>query len=502
MRSSKLTVISNVTLAHAWPRGNALEPVFVPYEAYESDTPKDADLVAVILNYDALYPNFIVDTLRAESEDQAAWEDYRARCRRLYDFLRRNTHAAILWFGAEDFCYHPYTHTVGHVALTNGRIDAVNTSIAQMLSENGAYIDLKLLIAEVGIPNAYDLRGKHRWNAPYSRALLGAMAAAVEKQARLLRGDTKKCLVLDCDNVLWGGVLSEDGVENIRLDPSHLDLQRYLLSLYHRGVILTVCSKNDREDVLQAFRAREDMLLQERHIACFCVNWRDKPDNIRTVANALNIGLDSMVFLDDSSFEVEAVRATLPQVTAVRYDRDTVYGNLSCFTLPPCADGEKVRLRTETYQTNERREQLRQKTATYEEYLVSLQMKLTFREATDTELSRLSELTRRTNKCTNGTRYTAEELRRKRENGYRLYAITLSDRFSDLGIVGAVGLQGTVLDLFSLSCRALGRGLEREMLVRAQTEGARSARFTPTQKNGGLYDLLAEFFDSAKENKQ
>ena len=491
MTMRKVAVLSNVTLAHAWSKCSNLNFVFVPYSTYESDLPTDTDQVVVLLNFDELYPDYV--NCRLGGADEC--EDYVDRCSRLYTFIKGNTHASVLWFGAEDFCYHSYTHAMGHAALTDGKIDAINASVAQMLAESDTYLDLKLLIAQVGIRNAYDLRGKHRWSAPYSRTLLAAMAEEICKQDRICHGDTKKCLVLDCDNVLWGGILSEDGVANIRLDPAYLDLQRYLLFLYHHGVILAVCSKNDREDVLRVFRTRQDMLLKERHIAHFCASWSDKPSNLRAIANALNVGLESMVFLDDSPFEVEAVRAVLPEVTAICYNRDTVYTNFSCFSLPSRVDGEKVRRRTETYRTNEKREQLKRTASTYDEYLASLQMKLAVRVATEEELVRLAELTQRTNKCTNGTRYTVEELRRKMNRGYRLYTVTLSDRFSDLGIVGAIGIEGAVLELFSLSCRALGRGIEQQMLSFAEVEGVNKATFASAQKNDDLHGLIAARFD-------
>ena len=144
-----------------------------------------------------------------------------------------------------------------------------------------------------------------------------AAVKEIQKQYFIEQGITKKCLVLDCDNVLWGGILSEDGIENIKLGGSgfgrtYQDFQRFVLSLYYHGVILAVCSKNDLPDVMNMFHEHSEMILKEEHIACFQVNWENKPDNIRRIAETLNIGLDSMVFLDDSPVEIEAVKSILP----------------------------------------------------------------------------------------------------------------------------------------------------------------------------------------------
>lgn len=147
------------------------------------------------------------------------------------------------------------------------------------------FVALKRLIEKNGISNLYNTKSKYRWNAPYSKELIEFMEYEVYKQYQIYLLQSKKCVVLDCDNVLWEGVLSEEGIEGIRLDASGLcreyqDFQRFLLSLYYRGVILTICSKNDEADVLRVFREHTGMLLREEHIACFQVNWSDKPTNI------------------------------------------------------------------------------------------------------------------------------------------------------------------------------------------------------------------------------
>lgn len=262
----------------------------------------------------------------------------------------------------------------------------------------------------------YSHKNKYRWNYPYSQLLTEKIGLEIYKQYLVTRGITKKCIVLDCDNVLWGGVLSEEGTENIKLASSgfgkqYRDFQRFLLMLHNHGIILTVCSKNDESDVLKVFKKHSGMVLKEENIALFRVNWDAKAENIRDIAATLNIGLDSIVFIDDSDFEIGAIRSVLPEVTTVQYKRDSVYEALSCFNLKRDVDATGVKQRHDAYKTDEYRRKLKKHSQTFDEYLASLDMKIDIHEATPIEYARISELTQRTNRMTNGIRYTVEELK-------------------------------------------------------------------------------------------
>ena len=352
---------------------------------------------------------------------------------------------------------------------SKGFIDRINVILNESIEENDTYVDLKTIIAKLGIERAFDNKGKYRWNTPYSRDLLQEVASEVHKQYLICNGITKKCVVLDCDNVLWGGILSEDGIEGIQLGNSGLgrpyqEFGRFMLNLYYHGIIIAICSKNDKSDVLRVFREHDEMILREKHIACFCVNWDNKAYNIKAIAETLNIGLDSMVFIDDSDFEVQAVKMLLPEVTAIKYERDSVYGELSCFNLKSNIDIEKVRVRNLTYRTNELRKNLRSELSSFEEYLNALEMKVD----------------------TNGRRYTAQQIKDKLSNGYELYSVSLSDKFSDLGLVGAIGLDGNTLDLFSLSCRALGRNVEEIMINFIRDKNIKKSYYKLTYQNHEL----------------
>lgn len=375
----------------------------------------------------------------------------------------------IIWFLFEENISQ-YQYVMGYTVLYEGMIDNVNRLIYNKYNSQITFIDFKRMIAMMGAPNAYDIKGKYRWNSIYSKGLLENVANEIHKQFLINKGITKKCIVLDCDNVLWGGILSEDGIDNICIGYNgtgriYQDFQRYILSLYRAGIIITICSKNDFSDVINVFRNHNEMVLQEKHVACFEVNWNDKAENILEIANKLNISLDSIVFIDDSPFEIEAVKLRLPQVTAIRYERYSIYQHLDCFNLQINDNVEEIEKRIETYRTNESRELLKKQYSEYKDYLEALEVKVEIHKTKDLELHRVAELSQRTNRRTNGKRYSIEQIRQRYMNSdINLYSVFVSDRYSDLGLVGCMEEEDGVLTLFSLSCRALGRNIEMNML--------------------------------------
>lgn len=454
----------------------------------------DADIVVICLNFDELYPNISNDVSSGRVTYEEVESDCIHKCENLFTYIKSNSKAHIIWFGFDDY-NHIQNNNYGTLLVYDGLVDQINLSLKDMLNDD-TFVDFKRLIADVGIDKAYDIKSKYRWNAPYSKVLVSVIAKEIYKQYLIITGNTKKCLVLDCDNVLWGGILSEDGIDGIQVGESGLgrpfqDFQRYLLDLYYHGVILAVSSKNDETDVLRVFQEHTGMIIKEEHIACFKCNWDNKVDSIKEISEIINIGTNSIVFVDDSVFEVESVKAMLPEVTAILYKRDTIYGELACFNLKHDTDLQVVRERNNTYKTNILRAELHKSSLSYEDYISSLEMVVDIHEAKTHELSRISDLTQRTNKCTNGRRYTIENLKEKIDlHNYKLYTVCLSDKFSNLGIVGVIGIENYSLDLFSLSCRALGRGVEDKMLHRVIENGVNNASFTDTGKNVSLIDAM------------
>lgn len=457
----------------------------------------ESDFIVILLNFENAYPGLLDGDSTTDVSAIVNYELEKARL--IQEAISENSNASVLWFGYEDLQWNSSIVFGAQYAL-NGLVDKINAQIREKLDSEITFIDTKHVIASIGISNAYSSKNKYRWNYPYSKSLSEKIGMEIYKQYLITYGISKKCIILDCDNVLWGGILSEDGFENIKLSSSGLgkpyqDFQRYLLMLHNHGVILTVCSKNDESDVLKVFREHSDMVLREEHIACFRVNWNTKAENLRDIAAILNIGLDSMVFIDDSNFEVESIRSMLPDVTPILYKRDGIYEALSCFNLKRDIDVAAVKQRHDAYKTDEYRRELKKHCQTFDEYLASLEMKVDIHEAIPMEYARISELTQRTNRMTNGARYTVEELKTYvTKPEYKLYSVRVSDRFSDLGIVGAIAIEGDELQLFSLSCRALGRNIEMTMLAEMKERHKITRyRFSNTYKNGDIRGILGEY---------
>lgn len=507
----KISVLSNIIFDPHFPTliklhfSNNAKIYPIPYGEQNDDKYRkqleNSDIVVVWLNIEMAFSNVWNTLYSHAATEQQIIDKVVSSCKKLYADLQAYKNANILWFLFEDFFIKlPVVSGYRYDAL----VDKINIDLNDAFKENVSFINLKRLVAEIGLANAYDPKGKYRWSAPYSKALVEDAVREIHKQYFIEKGITKKCLVLDCDNVLWGGILSEDGIENIKLGGSGLgrsyqDFQRYILSLYYHGVILAVCSKNDLSDVMAMFREHSEMILREEHIACFQVNWGNKPDNIKRIAETLNISLDSMVFIDDSPIEVEAVKSILSDVTTILYDRDSVYDELSCFNLKSNVSIADIEKRNETYRTNQSRETLKSQYQSYDEYIAALEIKIDIHGALPIEYSRIAELTQRTNKCTNGRRYTVTEIKERivRKN-IKLYSISVSDRFSDLGLVGVLEVEDDTLTLFCLSCRALGRKIEDKLLeFVVEKHQIYKIVFESTGKNEDIKPILAQAFPNA-----
>jgi len=473
----------------------------VAYDGLWDDPDKvaEADFVVVSLNFESLYPQIANDIAAGKLKEKEIIRSVLSMCQTLYVFIREYTDAPIIWFGFEDYYYYKYDSVYGTIFAFDGVVDEINRNLVQQISDI-AYIDLKRLIAKIGIKHAYNDRDKYRWNAPYSKELIFQMVAEFQKQYLIMQGRTKKCLVLDCDNVLWGGILSEDGVEGIKISESgqgrfYHEFQVFLLSLYYHGIILTVCSKNDKECVTRVFEEHKGMVLRTEHIAYFAANWDNKVKNIISIAQKLNISLSSMIFIDDSIMEIDMVRKFLPEVVCVHFEKRSGYGAIADLNLKSKINLETVILRNKTYQTDVVRAEIRENSLSVDEYLRELKTKVFIHPVAFTELSRISELTQRTNKCTNGIRYSIEQLKRKLSApDYSLYSVYVSDKLSDLGLVGTIGIDNHVVDVFSLSCRALGRNIENEMITFLQSCSVQGYRFVSTEQNLMVDIQLGTYF--------
>lgn len=322
--------------------------------------------------------------------------------------------------------------------------------------------------------------------------------------------DTKKCIILDLDNTLWGGIVGEDGYEGIKLSLSgtgagFIAFQQALLDLYNKGVILAVNSKNNYEDAIKVIRNHPNMILRENNFAAMRINWNDKVSNLKELAKEINIGLDSMVFLDDDPTNRAQVKALLPQVETPEMPSDSSDYTKFLIGLPyftPAALTDEDKMRGNLYVTERLRRESEKSFDNQKDFLKSLGLELQIFTDDFSQLARLSQLTGKTNQFNfNKHDLSEEDIMGLADNSkYRVFYGRLADRFGDYGIISfAVAVKKNPelwhIDQFLMSCRAIGRGVEEAFLA-AMAKVAKDSQvkkisiaFSPTEKN-----LPAKYF--------
>jgi FkbH-like protein len=393
-------------------------------------------------------------------------------------------------------------------------IDQLNERMSQAAAEDGVLLlDIARASERNGLDAWFDVT---RWLqakqeiAPLAGPMYGELLARI---IAAQRGLSKKCLVLDLDNTLWGGVIGDDGPEGIVLGEgtgtgeAHLALQRYAMQLRERGVILAVCSKNDPAVAEAVFRDHPEMLLKRTDIAAFVANWDDKATNLQRIAEKLNIGIDSLVFVDDNPAERARIRQSLPMVAvpdlpvdAAQYVRclaDAGYFESVFFT----ADDSR---RAEQYSANASREAFLESSQSMDDFLKGLDMSVTFGSFRSVDLARVAQLIGKTNQFNPTTRrHSLEDVTRFVDSDRCLtLQFRLVDKFGDNGLVSAMILRPdphapdlVEIDTWVMSCRVFGRQLEHEaMNIAVEIAGRMGVRvfradYIPTSKNGVVKEL-------------
>ena len=389
-------------------------------------------------------------------------------------------------------------------------VDACVTRLNTMLREeatchaNVKLIDAQKLLAEVGTGAAFDTRFYYRAKAPYSASYLDAFAAAVSSASRGFGSYFFKVLALDCDNTLWGGIIGEDGVTGIKLGPFdypgniYWHVQHQLAQLEQNGVLLCLCTKNNPVDIEEVFASHPTMVLKPSQIVARRVNWTEKAQNLRELAAELNLGLDSIIFLDDSDFECAAIRSQLPQVHTVQVpknlpDYPRVIQGISQLFLGAGIAAEN-RSKTQRYQQRASAIAEQAEFVSQEQYLASLQLKALLTRNAQTSIPRIAELSQKSNQFNLTTRRYSESEIAQRMAGpdSEVYSLIVKDRFGDAGLTGVVVMryeaQTAHVEAFFMSCRVIGRGVEFTIWNHIAAQAAER----------GCTEMLADYVSSAK----
>jgi FkbH-like protein len=342
-------------------------------------------------------------------------------------------------------------------------------------------------------------------HVPYTPMFYTALGTIVARKMSAILRQPYKVIALDCDRTLWNGVCGEDGALGITLDPPWQALQEFMVAQHKAGMLLCLCSKNIEADVIEVFERRSDMPLQREHIVSWRINWQSKADNLKALAQELNLGLDSFIFIDDNPVECAEVQANCPEVLTLQLperpeDMPQFLHHVWAFDRLKVTQEDKQR--TELYKQNVQREQLRTSSLTLESFLESLNLDVQISEPTPEQFARVAQLTQRTNQFNVTTiRRSESEIQQLCQSGQLICRIVeVKDRFGDYGLVGLMlftqAEQELAVDTFLLSCRTLGRGVEHRMLAQlgaiAIEDGCTHVviPYHPTQKNEPALNFL------------
>jgi len=380
-------------------------------------------------------------------------------------------------------------------------------------NNNVALVDLNGIQSAMGRKSFYDDKLYYSSKMPLSMKAIPIVAGQVIDIIKSRAGKVKKCVILDLDNTLWGGVIGDDGMSNIQIGELGLgraftEFQNWLKELKNRGVLLAVCSKNNESTAKEPFEKHPDMVLRLDDIAMFVANWQDKASNIRNIQQVLNLGMDSFVFIDDNPFERNVVSSLISDITVPDLPEDpseyvSYLKSLNLFETATYSAADMDR--TAQYQSEAGRVLLQQNFADYDKYLESLDMEAEAQPFNDFHTSRIAQLSQRSNQFNLRTvRYTVADIENIRsDEKFTTIYFTLKDKFGEYGLISAVILEEidketVFVDTWFMSCRVLKRGMEEFIINKIVSEASKKGykriigEYIPTAKNSMVKSMYPD----------
>lgn len=461
------------------------------------------DVIIIYVSTDKIYEEFLdLDVgLRSSFAD-----DYCKKLTGYWNLISENTSAKIIqtnFTEIDDRAFGNYSSKVKDAFIY--QIRKLNYLVEEAMSERKEVYPLDLLSIQInlGISQFYDSVLYYNAKMAVSIDAIPYIAKNVTDIIKTFKGSFKKGVILDLDNTLWGGVIGDDGLGGIEigeLKTGHVfsDFQRWLKQLKDRGILLCVCSKNNEDTAKEPFEQHEEMVLRLNDFSMFVANWEDKASNIRYIQKSLNIGMDSLVFIDDNPFERNLVRETIPEITVPELPTDpanylSFLQSENLFETASYSSEDKDR--TKQYQAEAKRRSLEQEFVSIDDYLINLEMVGEAKPFEPVRYSRIAQLTQRSNQFNLRTiRYTEADIERiANDDNYLTIYYTLKDKFGDHGLVSVVILEkksekDIFVDTWLMSCRVLKRGME-EFIINKLVETAR---------NNGFEKIYSEYIETPK----
>ena len=388
-------------------------------------------------------------------------------------------------------------------------ISKLNDKLEALVSDDTFILDIAGLSSSVGLSNWHDPTLWNIGKLSFSQRYLPIYADYICRILAARLGKSRRCLILDLDNTLWGGVIGDDGIEGILIGngnptgEAHLDIQRTALELRERGIVLAVSSKNEDATARQPFRDHPDMILKEEHISVFQANWLDKASNIKAIAKTLSLGLESMVFLDDNPAERMQVRRELPEVAVPELpDNPALYSRtlLAAGYFESVTFSDEDLKRASYYQANAKRAEILSQSSDMEGYLQSLDMKIKLSEFDKIGRARIVQLINKSNQFNLTTKRYNETQVKNFEESEEFYTrqIRLKDQLGDNGMISVIICKKNIefweIDTWLMSCRVLGRKVElaalQDIITHAKKSGANKlvGFYNMTERNSIVKD--------------
>lgn len=404
--------------------------------------------------------------------------------------------------------------------------DELNLFVKENAPQNFVLFDTAKLYSRISVHNAVDWRYWYLSKSLYSIDFFCEYAQLVVPVFKRVFGKTKKALILDCDNTLWRGVIGEDGFNGIEMSSKSAsgrifeEIQTIITTIAEQGIIIGLVSKNNPQDIDNVINNHPDMIINNNHIVIKKVNWLDKTENIQTIAKELNIGLDSIVFIDDSDFEINLVKGILPEVEVIQVpEKLHNYPLLLRDYLPNFLiinETAEDKARVVMYKNEQKRKSERLAFNTIEEYLKSLELVLTVFTDNESYIPRMAQMTQKTNQFNLTTiRYSESQIKNfVADSQYSVIAINVKDKFGDSGITGLAIIRYETdfaeIDTLLMSCRILGRNIEKSFMdiiidtMKRKGVNRITSKYVPTKKNIQTknYYLLNGFEVKEKQNLQ
>ena len=443
---------------------------------------------------------------------------------KLYDNLTSKLKCKLIFFNYREINDNIFGNYASKVEISYPyQLRKINFELMNLSqrSKNLFILDLLGLQSHVGNKGLFDAISYVNADIVFHIDFLPVVVKNITDIILAINGTIKKCLILDLDNTLWGGIIGDDGIENIqignfKIGKAFTDFQLWIKQLKERGIILAVCSKNEEQIAREPFENHPDMVLSINDFAIFVANWNSKVDNIKYIQEVLNIGFDSMVFFDDSPFERNVIRQHLPEVTVPELPKDpalylSYLQTLNLFETASFAEEDEIR--TKQYQEETKRAIALKSFTSEEDFLKKLGMGTNMRPFEKFDYPRIAQLTQRSNQFNLRTvRYTEEDIKQLAESPeYFTLAFNLSDKFGDYGLISVAilkkELNSLFIDTWIMSCRVLKRGMENLILNKivsiANENDAEQiiGEYLPTQKNGIVKNLFNDLGFLEKDNK-